>query len=223
MKNLQASLKGICFLLACLVATPGAYGQQDARANKYLDAAASEFEMDKGYYLEIDYVREDLMQETEVKGYARVWMKGLKYKMVADEFIIYFDGKKLFSQDTLNEEVYVSEPDPDRPGYFQAVPIGLFRSYKSDFKYMFLGELPFMGQQMAEIQLYPLVTTGTYAMLKLYVHPTTLTLEALQVKHKEGILYTMIFKKKNEVELDDSKFSFDPAAFPDTEIIELLE
>ncbi len=99
---------------------------------------------------------------------------------------------KLYSQNTDNEEVYVSTPDPDDPGYLQAVPIRIIKAYQQDFKYKFMGERNFMGKQRVEIQLYPKDLTGPYSMLKMFIHPTTMKLEAFVLKHKEGIQYTMI-------------------------------
>ena len=49
-------------------------------------------------------------------------------------------------------------------------------------------------------------------------------LEAFVLKHKEGINYTMILTKvEGKQKLDDSFFTFDQQAYPDTEIIELLD
>jgi len=46
----------------------------------------------------------------------------------------------------------------------------------------------------------------------------------MQLKHKEGILYTMILSEmKADQTLKDTIFDFDPSAFPNTEIIELIE
>ena len=172
----------------------------------------------------MDYIREDIMQETSAEGEGTIWMKGLKYKIVVDEYIVYFDGEKLYSQNTDAGEVYVSTPDPDEPGYLQAVPIKVIKSYQQDFKYQFMGERPFRGKQRIEIQLYPKVLTGPYSMLKMFIHPQTLKLEAFVLKHKEGINYTMILSVvKGGQKLGDETFRFDPGTFPNTEVIELLE
>jgi hypothetical protein len=56
------------------------------------------------------------------------------------------------------------------------------------------------------------------------INPGSLKLEAIQLRHKEGIQYTMILSEKKELSsLDDLTFTFDPEDFPNTEIIELLE
>ena len=210
--------------LLLLMLSLQAYTQQDPKAEQYLQAVSKQFDMEKGYLIEMDYIREDIMRETSAEGEGTVWMKGFKYKIVVDEFIVYYDGEKLFSQNTETEEVYVSIPDPDQPGYLQAVPIRIIKSYEQDFKYMFMGTTPFQGKERVEIQLYPNDISGPYSMLKMFINPHSFRLEAFQLKHKEGILYTMILSEitKNQL-FEDSLFKFDPKKFPETEIIELLE
>ena len=174
--------------------------------------------------IQMDYIREDIMRETSAEGEGTIWMKGLKYKIVLNEYIVYYDGNKLYSLNTEAEEVYVSVPDPDQPGYLQAVPIKIIKSYEKDFKYSYMGNKPFMGKDRVEVQLYPKDLTGPYSMLKMFIHPTTLKLEGIQLKHKEGIQYTMILSDiKGNQQLDDQTFVFNPDEYPNTEVIELID
>jgi len=198
--------------------------QQDTRAETYLEAVSNQFSLDEGYRMEVDYRREDIMRDTWAEGEGTIWMKGSKYKMVVDEYIVYFDGEKLYSQNTEAEEVYVSVPDPGEPGFFYSVPIRIIKSYQQEFKYQYMGEKPFQGKDRIEIQLYPKEPSGPYSMLKLFIHPGTLRLEGIQLKHKEGIVYTMTLKKvEGNQDLADGMFAFDPAEYPGTEVIELVE
>ena len=200
------------------------YSQQDSRADKYLQAVSDQFDMSKAYVIHMDYIREDLMQETSAEGEVVIWMKGLKYKIMLEEYIVYYNEDKLYSQNTETEEVYVSEPDPDQPGYLQAVPIKIIKAYEQDFNYMYIGSSPVQGKTLIEIQLYPKDRSGPYSMLKMFVNPNSQKLEVMQLKHKEGILYTMILSEmKVDQTLKESIFDFDLSAFPNTEIIELIE
>ena len=206
------------------ILTAAAFGQQDSRADKYLQNISRQFDLDKAYVIQMDYVREDLMKETSAEGEGTIWMKGLKYKIVVDEYIVYYNEEKLYSQNTETEEVYVSVPEPDDPGYLQAVPIKIIKAYEQDFNYQFIGNTSLMGKNVIEIQLYPKDISGPYSMLKMFVNPVSHKLQATQLKHKEGIVYTMLLSEiREDKSIDESMFEFDPSAYPDTEVIELIE
>jgi outer membrane lipoprotein-sorting protein len=216
--------KSLSLLFILLTSCTINYAQQDPKADRYLQGVSNQFDMNEGYRIQMDYIREDIMRETYAEGEGTIWMKGLKYKIVVDEYIVYYDGNKLYSQNTEAEEVYVSIPDPDRPSYLQAVPIKIIKSYEQDFKYKFIGNSMFKGKERVEVQLYPKDITGPYSMLKMFINPHTLSLEAIQLKHKEGIQYTMILKEiKGNQQLEDNTFVFNPEDYPNTEVIELIE
>lgn len=214
----------IWLLTMLCIFTITAYSQQDSRADKYLQTVSQQFDLNKAYVINMDYIREDLMQETSAEGEGVIWMRGLKYKIVVDEYIVYYNEDKLYSQNTETEEVYVSEPDPDQSGYLQAVPIKIIKAYEQDFNYQYIGNTNLLGKNLIEIQLYPKDISGPYSMLKMFVDPVSQKLKATQLKHKEGILYTMLLSEiREDKSIQDSMFDFDPAAFPNTEIIELIE
>jgi len=198
--------------------------QQDPAAERYLQAVSDQFSLDEGYRIRMDYIREDLMRERHAEGEGTIWMKGIKYKIVLDEYIVYYDGSKLYSQNTEAGEVYVSTPDPDEPGYFYSVPIKIIKSYHRDFKYQYMGRKPFMGKDRIEVRLYPREPSGPYSMMNLFINPHTLKLEGTQLRHKEGILYTMVLTEvTGDQSFSDDMFAFDPEKYPDTEVIELIE
>ena len=197
---------------------------QDEKVHQYMRAITDQFKLDQAYKLEVDYIREDIMQETSVRGDALIWMKGLMYKMSVNEYIIYFDGQKQYSQNTDIEEVYVSTPDPDKASYLEAVPIRAIRSYQQNFRYQYMGLRPFQGKNLAEVQLYPLEPGGPYSMLKLFVNPSTMKLAGFVLKHKEGIHYTMILNSvQHATGVTDDTFRFIQEEYPDTEVIELMD
>ena len=220
MVQISNILLSIPLIFACTIS----YTQQDPKAERYLQGVSDQFDLNEGYLIQMDYIREDIMRETFAEGEGTIWMKGLKYKIVVDEYIVYYDGNKLYSLNTEAEEVYVSIPDPDQPGYLQAVPIKIIKAYEKDFKYQYMGNKPFMGKDRVEVQLYPKDLTGPYSMLKMFINPHTLKLEGIQLNHKEGIQYTMILSDiKGNQQLQDQTFVFNPDEYPNTEVIELIE
>ena len=212
------------FLIAALLLVSSLVtAQQDPDAERYLQAVSDQFSLDEGYIIQMEYIREDLMRETYAEGEGTIWMKGVKYKIILDEYIVYYDGNKLYSQNTEAGEVYVSTPDPDEPGYFYTVPIRIIKSYQKDFKYQYMGRNAFMGKDRIEVRLYPREPSGPYSMMNLFLNPHTLKLEGTQLRHKEGILYTMVLTEvEGEQSFPEGMFAFDPQKYPDTEVIDLI-
>ena len=198
------------------------FGQQDPEAEQYLDKIAKD--LDPGYTIELefDYLREDLQDKTSVEGEGTLYLLGDKYKLVMEDFIIYFDGEKQYSLNIDVEEVYVSIPDPDDNEFMFSDPITLLRNYKEEFKYMNIGSSSFQGISATKIQLNPLGNEGPYAVLNLFIEPSN-KLKAIQVRHKKGILYSMIIKSFEKiVKPEDSFFQFNNSEYPNVDVIELL-
>jgi outer membrane lipoprotein-sorting protein len=199
-------------------------GQQDPEAEPFLQKLATQFSKDECYEIEMEYTRLDQARDQVVEGEGTIQMKGDMYKIYMDEFIIYFDGEKQYSQNIDNEEVYVSIPDPDNRELLYTAPINILRSYKQDFKYQFMGIRNFMGKDRYEVQLYPKEPGGPYALLRLFMDTGTRDLVAMQLRHKEGLLYTMMITDiQKGLDLTDDDFRFDPSEYPDTDIIEIVE
>jgi len=197
---------------------------QDERVHPYMNAVSEQFSMEEGYVLTVDYIREDIMSESSYEGTGKIWMKGKSYRMEVEEYILYYDGETLWSQNTDLEEVYVSIPDPDDAGYFQSVPISVIKAYQQDFRYVYKGKRPFNGRECAEIQLSPIDLSGPYSMLLMYVHPSTMKLSGFVLKHKEGINYSLyITEKEGRQKLNADDFRFQQENYPETELIELIQ
>ncbi len=209
----------IFFLSFCALS----WGQQDPLAEPYLDKIARDLDPGHSLQLDFDYIREDLKEKSTVEGEGTLFLQGDKYKLAMEGFIIYFDGEKQYSLNLEIEEVYVSIPDPDDQEFMFSDPISLLRTYKEEFKYRVIGEASFQGINATEVQLYPLELGGPYALLKLFISPAN-ELKAIQVRHKAGILYSMIVKTFNKMEKpEDSFFQFNEKDYPNVDVIELVQ
>ena len=200
------------------------HGQQDPEAEPFLQKVALQFSKEKCYEIAMDYIRADEIRDKMIEGEASIQMKGDMYRIFMDEYIIYYDGEKQYSLNNADEEVYVSVPDPDNKEMLYTAPINILRSYKQDFKYQFKGIRSFMGTDYYEVQLYPMELGGPYALLRLFMDTRNKELAAMQLRHKEGILYTMMITKVTEdLDLKDEDFRFNPENFPNVDVIEIVE
>jgi len=216
---MKAKILSILLLLSISAVS---FAQQDPEAESYLNKIASD--LDPGYTIEIDfnYLREDLQEKTNIEGEGTLYLYNDKYKLEMEEFIIYFDGEKQYSLNLDVEEVYISIPDPDDKEFMFSDPITLLRNYKDEFKYMYQGTSSILGIDATKIQLNPLELGGPYAVLDLYVSATK-KLKAIQVRHKDGILYTMIVKSFIKIDQPgDTFFQFSSTTYPNVDVIELV-
>ena len=214
----------ISIILLVLASAPTLLGQQDPAAEPYLQKVALQFSKEKCYEVKMDYIRVDEIRDQAIEGEGTIQMKGDMYRILMDEFIIYYNGEKQYSQNIANEEVYVSVPDPNNRELLYTAPINILRSYKEDFKYQFMGIRNFMGKDRYEVQLYPKELGGPYALLRIFIDTDNKELVAMQLKHKEGLLYTMMITGVKEgLDLPAETFTFQQSEYPNTEIIEIVE
>jgi len=203
--------------------TATAFSQKDQAAVPYLEKFSKD--LDSGHALEIgfDYIREDLQDESTHNGSGTLILMGEKYKIDLGDAVIWFDGKNQYSMQTEIEEVYISVPDPDDKEFMFADPIRLMRNYDEKFKYRMIGETTFEGIHSEEIQLFPEELGGPYALIKLYFSIEKSDLKAILIRHKKGILYTMIVTKmERQEDPGDGFFRFDSSKYPNVDIIELM-
>jgi hypothetical protein len=199
------------------------FGQKDEAAEPYLNKIAKDLDPGHALSIEFDYIREDLQAENTIEGEGTLVLMGDKYKIDLGDAIIWFDGEKQYSLQNEIEEVYISIPDPENKEFLFSDPIRLLRNYKEEFKYRYIGEGTIQGIKAEEIQLFPEELGGPYALIKIYFSPDRSELKAILIRHKEGILYTMIVT--DMVRKDDpgeNFFRFSKEDYPNVDIIELL-
>ncbi len=210
-------------IFALLIPAMNLMGQKDPAAEKFLNKVAKDLDPGEAISISFDYEREDQQAGTTIDGSGSLVLMGEKYKIDLGEAIIWFNGEKQYSLQTEIEEVYVSTPDPDNKEFMFTDPIRLLRNYQQEFKYRLIGEKDFHGKSATEIQLYPEVLGGPFALLKLYFSRDNGNLFAIVIRHKEGILYTMILDEMEQVASPgEDFFRFSQEEYPNVDVIELL-
>ncbi len=199
------------------------YSQKDQAAVPYLEKFSKDLDSGHAVKINFDYIREDLQDESTFNGVGTLVLMGEKYKIDLGDAVIWFDGKTQYSLQTEIEEVYISVPDPDDKEFMFADPIRLMRNYDEKFKYRMIGETTFKGIQAKEIQLFPEELGGPYALVKLFFSIEESDLKAILIRHKKGILYTMIISKMaQQADPGDDFFRFDSSMYPNVDVIELM-
>jgi outer membrane lipoprotein-sorting protein len=208
---------------ALLLSCVALQAQKDDAAKPYLEKIAGD--LDPGYAINItfEYIREDQQDGSTIEGEGTLVMMGDKYKTALENAVIWFDGQKQYSLQTEIEEVYISVPDTGNNEFMFSDPVRLLRNFEKEFKYRYMGKNSIKGIPAEEIQLYPEELGGPYALIKLFFSPAKSELKAIVIRHKQGILYTMIVKDLERMDdPDDTFFRFNKNDYPNVDVIELL-
>ena len=202
------------------------YGQNDARAQKIIDDLAAKFKTYPSVSIDFSATVTQLQDQSESTSKGIIQLKGSKYKLEVSEYVIYFDGLKVYQYLPDVKEVNVSRPEVDENDEeFQFLnPQAYFNLSSKKFKSDLAKESTQDGRKVYEINLYPIqVKTSKYSRIHLSVEKTTLQIVNLKVFLKDGTQYTLSFKSYNimQTALPDSFFSFDEKKHPGVEVIDL--
>ena len=201
-------------------------GQDDPRAQKIIDDMSAKFKSYAGASVDFSYtiIQKQNDSKTERQD-GKIWVKNNKYKLSIADFVIYFDGSKIYQYLPSVNEVNISKPEADdNSGDFQLFnPQSYFNISAKSFRIPYVKEGTENNRSVYEIDLYPLQIRGTkYLRIRIKVDRTSLQLASMQVFMKDGTDYILNFKPYNILTaLDDSFFRFNKNEHPNVEVIDL--
>ena len=195
---------------------------QDPKAEPYLDGISKVFSTDKPYQVEFRYEIYSAIEDAKVSDYGTIIIQGDSYKLKTEDTEVYFNGQFLWSYNTVNEEVYQSEPSDNNDAQIFSKPFQLLANYKDYFKYRFIDNRTINGLKLIELDLYPNDLETPYSSIKLLVTATGEVLYSIKVKQKDGIDLTIyITDIIQNIKISESTFSWNEKLYPDVLLIEM--
>ena len=204
-----------------------AYGQQnDPRSQKIIDDMAAKFKTYPSVSLSFSATITQLQDNSETEMEGKIWVKSTKYKLEIPEYVIYYDGSKIYQYLPEVNEVNIYKPDPDDDNEdFQLLnPLTYFNLSSKSFKSNFVKESVQNKRNVYEIDLYPIqLKTTSFSRIRVMVEKTTLQLVYLKAFMKDGTHYELSFKPYQipQSALRDSFFTFNKLEHPNVEEIDL--
>jgi len=196
------------------------YEQNTKKAKEILDKVSAKTKSYNTISADFTFSMENLQEEISETNEGKILIKGDKYKVTLMGVDTYFDGKTIYTFLKEAEEVNITEPDPEDEETLN--PATIFTIYDKGFKYRYVGEGTENGKTFYEIDLYPENRDKPYSRIKLRVLKDELTLYSLRQVGKDGNNYTVVVNSmKTNIPLDDSDFVFDPAKYPDVDVIDM--
>ena len=202
------------------------YGQQDdPRSQKIIDDMTAKFKTYPTVSLSFSAVITQLQNHSESEMEGKIWVKKDKYKLEVPEYVIYFDGSKIYQYLPEVNEVNITPPDPaTNDEDFQLLnPQTYFNLSSKHFKSNLVKESVQNKRNVYEIDLYPIqLKTTQFSRIRVLVEKSTLYLVYLKVFMKNGTHYELSFKPYQiQSALNDSFFTFNKAEHPNVEVIDL--
>ena len=218
-------MKQIILLLALLIPVC-ALGQesqnvQDPAAGKVLERVSAKFKSLQSIQTDFELIITDRKENTRNASAGKLTMKQSKYKLDGEGSTVYFDGATMWTYISANNEVTITEPENSSPD-FMSNPATFFNTYKSEFKYRYVGEVTKNSVSCHEIDLFPKNLNQPYSRIKVFVNTTSDLPEVISSIGKDGIDYTVSLKNLAlNKEFPDSFFTFDPSKYRKVEVVDM--
>ncbi|MBP3715242.1 MAG: hypothetical protein J6J09_07940 [Phocaeicola sp.] len=183
------------------------YAQQNAKAKEIMDKAATTVKQSGGISAVFSGTQNGKIQ-----------LKGEKFHLVSSGIESWFDGKTQWSYVEENEEVNISNPDPEDLQNIN--PYSLLSFYEKGYHYRYGGTKTRKGISGYEIVLTPQIP-GNIQVLTLFISKANLPLYLkIESKNQEPQEISIESYQLHQSFTDDY-FKFDAKKYPHAEIIDL--
>ncbi len=176
-------------LLFCLFFFSSAIQAQvnDPVAKSILDAVSKKYNPIKSYTT--DFILHVENQDAGIKESqaGRVWVKGDKYRLQSEEIERMTDGSTIWTHFVEDEEVHVSEPDPEDE---ELTPARIFDIYKTGFIFQYVGEVEKDGRLCNVVDLTPTDKEKSYYRIRLMIDKNNSSIYEAQASSKNGTKFT---------------------------------
>ena len=213
----MTSTMGLFLLLSTQV-----YSQSDhdPKAKSILDEVSKKTKTYNAMLVNFTYTMENKKENISDSQSGELLLSGEKYRLKIAGQIIYSDGKTMWTYIDEAQEVQINEQE-ESEGMIS--PTNIFTIYEKGFKYQFHKEEQVDGKTTQVINLYPdKPKEKSFHTIRLYVDKAKKQLFKVKIFGREGDDYLYkIDKLQLNPAVKDSDFSFDTAAHPKVEVIDL--
>ncbi|MDH5397326.1 MAG: outer membrane lipoprotein carrier protein LolA [Cyclobacteriaceae bacterium] len=213
-------MKNLILLLIGCFAGWGATAQYDQKARTVLDAMSEKYSKISAYKAEITSTMVNESDGIDEKMQGEITVKGNKFILKLDEQAIYNNGQTVWTYLIEANEVNIDNYDPDEE---EITPSKIYNAYKKGYKYLYIEEANINSNLCDVIDLVPENTKDTqFFKIKMYISQKDRSLISWVMFEKSGNQYKYeIFNFKDNIQIAESAFTFDPSKYPGVDIIDL--
>ncbi len=190
----------------------------DKKSKEILDKVTAKTESYKSFKAEFTHKMKnsDAGVDESIEGI--LFVKGDKYRLsIAGQLVICY-GETIWTYIEDAEEVQInSVEDSDET----ITPSNLLTSYNKNYKSKFVRETFQYGTTVYVIDLTP-VEGKSYYKVRLIIDKTKEQILEITIFDKNGSTYSYIISKFTpNIPVDDSEFTFNPADYPDVDVVDM--
>jgi outer membrane lipoprotein-sorting protein len=209
--------KTILILFCCYVATSWATAQ---KAETVLDKASAAYEKSNGisafFAANIQYEKQGISESFE----GTIEMKGDKFVLKTPDTYTWYDGKTQWAYVVRTDEVNLSNPSGDELQFTN--PMILLRTYKKGFNLTYIGESTSDNGKIADDVLLVSKSKNDIEKIEIQIEKSSSLPVRLTVTMKNGLRSVIrISKMTTGANQPDATFVFNPADYPDVEVVDL--
>jgi outer membrane lipoprotein-sorting protein len=147
-----------------------------------------------------------------------IYISGDSYRIEMEGQIIISDGKTVWTYLEDSEEVMVSNVEDNDESIS---PTKILTTYNSNYKAKFDTDSKYKNADLKAISLRP--NDGKqFEKMSILVNQKSLSLESFSIYDKNGNVFTYhIINLTPNLDLPDNTFTFNPAEYPDVEVIDM--
>jgi len=204
---------------------------KDAATKKILDKISAKAESYETMRLKFIYDFEDIAKKENNEKEGIVYIKKDKYKLFLKNtgVEVMFDGKTKASysrsettEGEVIEEVTYTTPDSSDTDFLN--PVNIYSFYEKNFYYAKIGNEKVNGKEMTIIDFIPENREITLSKIRLTVNESTNEIYSAKSFAKDGKRLTItITELKPNITIAEKLFTFDEAANPNCEVIDLRD
>jgi len=205
-------MKKIVVLLITIMFSATAFAQVDTKAEQLLDVVSEKMNSYENIYVEFNYKLHNAEENVNQETRGNVAMKGDLYNVNFLGVNQLFDGKKVYTIISEDEEVNVSDADADDEATL--TPSKFFSFYKNGFTYSWDILENMNGRKIQFVKLIPIDSNSEISSVLLGVDVKTNHIYRLiETGNNSTVTILTITKFKTDQPLSSKLFLFDEAKY----------
>ena len=205
-------MKKIVVLLITIMFSATAFAQIDTKAEQLLDVVSEKMNSYENIYVEFNYKLHNAEENVNQETRGNVAMKGELYNVNFLGVNQLFDGKKVYTIISEDEEVNVSDADADDEATL--TPSKFFSFYKNGFTYSWDILENMNGRKIQFVKLIPIDSNSEISSVLLGVDVKTNHIYRLiETGNNSTVTILTITKFKTDQPLSSKLFLFDEAKY----------